>query len=134
MRKTIRLIRVQYIPDVLEPGNLYVAEEFGAAVHLCACGCGAKIRTPLGPADWSLEVTRHGPSLFPSIGNWQQRCQSHYWIRHGRVIVAPAWTAEEIARGRSRADARDWAQSEQLQLGQLGLRRFWKWLARKFGR
>lgn len=88
------------MPKELQPGVLYVAEEFGAAAHLCACGCGAKIRTTLGPVDWSLEETPDGPSLDPSIGNWQQACQSHYWIRRGEIVWAGKWTAQQIAAGR----------------------------------
>ncbi len=38
----ISLQRVHHMPKVLEPGILYVSEEFGAAAHLCACGCGVK--------------------------------------------------------------------------------------------
>jgi len=96
----IELQRVQFIPKGLKPGVLYVAEQFGAAAHLCACGCGARIRTPLGPVDWSLEETPDGPSLYPSIGNWQQACQSHYWIYNGKIEWAEKWTPKEIAAGR----------------------------------
>ena len=45
------------MPQDLRPGVLYVSEEFGAAAHLCACGCGEKVSTPLGPTEWSLEET-----------------------------------------------------------------------------
>lgn len=62
----IRLERVRYMPKQLEPGVLYVSEEFGAAAHLCACGCGSKIRTPLGPTEWSIEETENGPTVRPS--------------------------------------------------------------------
>lgn len=65
----ISLLRVEYIPKVLEPGVLYVAEKFDTAAHLCACGCGSKINTPLGPTEWSFKETVKGPSLYPSIGN-----------------------------------------------------------------
>lgn len=95
------LRRVEFIQKALEPGVLYVAEELGAAAHLCPCGCGAKVRTPLGPVDWSLDSGPRGPTLFPSIGNWQQPCRSHYWIRDGAVIWAESWTNEEIAAGRA---------------------------------
>lgn len=88
------------MPRVLEAGVLYVAEEFGAAAHLCACGCGSKVRTPLGPVDWSLEVTPSGPSLFPSIGNWQQPCRSHYWIRRGEVRWAESWSEGRVLAAR----------------------------------
>ena len=35
------------IPHELEHGKLYLAPQYRAAVHLCACGCGTKISTPL---------------------------------------------------------------------------------------
>lgn len=95
-----RLERVKYIPADLRAGVLYVSEEFRTAAHLCACGCGSKVRTPLGPTEWELEESSAGPSLKPSIGNWQRPCKSHYWIQKGQVVWARAWTAEEILAGR----------------------------------
>lgn len=92
--------RVRYMPKDLKPGILYVSEEFDIATHLCACGCGSKVKTPLGATEWSVEETKTGPTLRPSVGNWQQACQSHYWIRGGKVVWAEKWTAEEIAAGR----------------------------------
>jgi hypothetical protein len=80
-----KLERVEYMPKQLEPGILYVAEEFDVAGHLCACGCGNKVMTPLGPAEWSFKASEDGPSLTPSIGNWQLPCKSHYWISGGDV-------------------------------------------------
>jgi hypothetical protein len=96
----IALKRVEYMPKELQPGVLYVAEHFGAAAHLCACGCGSTIRTPLGPTDWKLQETKKGPTLHPSIGNWQLPCQSHYLIRGGEVKWAEKWTPEQIGAGR----------------------------------
>jgi len=88
MIETITLQYVEFMPERLEPGILYVAETYGAAAHLCACGCGAKIRTPLGPTDWTLTEKSGVPSLSPSVGNWQQACQSHYFIRDGKIVWA----------------------------------------------
>src|SRR5690349_358775 len=90
--ESFKLHRVHYMPKQLEPGILYVAEEFGAVAHLCACGCGAKIRTPLGPTEWALTETTKGPSLWPSVGNWQKPCRSHYIITGGAVEWAGQWT------------------------------------------
>jgi hypothetical protein len=105
-RMRIELQRVHYMPKELQPGILYVSEEFGAAAHLCACGCGTKVRTPLGPTEWSLEDTPNGPSLEPSVGNWQHPCQSHYWILDGTVRWDRKWTPEEIDAGRRREQSR----------------------------
>ncbi|MFA6234122.1 MAG: DUF6527 family protein [Bacteroidota bacterium] len=95
-----KLERVYYMPEEMVSGVLYVSEEFGIAIHMCPCGCGEKIKTPLGPVDWSFEETQDGPSLDPSIGNWQQPCQSHYWITHGEVVWAKQWTSKQIVAGR----------------------------------
>ncbi len=95
----IELQHVHYMPNELNPNILYVSEEFGAAAHLCPCGCGTKIRTPLGPTDWTLYQTRNGPTLRPSIGNWQLPCQSHYWITEGKIVWSNKWTPDQIAAG-----------------------------------
>ena len=94
------------MPTEFEPGILYVAEKFGAAAHLCPCGCGTIVRTPLDQTEWSLEETEEGPTLDPSIGNWQESCQSHYWITRGKVIWAPKWSPGQIEAGRLREQER----------------------------
>src|SRR5262245_24009656 len=88
------------MPPALEPGVLYVSQEFEVAGHLCACGCGNKVMVPLGETEWSFEDTLMGPTLRPSIGSWQLPCQSHYWIVAGQVKWAGKWTPEQIERGR----------------------------------
>ncbi|PZV33546.1 DUF6527 family protein [Mesorhizobium kowhaii] len=44
---------VDYIPDDVEAGVLYVSQRFSTAAHLCCCGCGREVVTPLNPAKWS---------------------------------------------------------------------------------
>jgi hypothetical protein len=129
----IELQHVYYMPKELKPSVLYVAEEFDAAAHLCACGCGSKIRTPLGPTEWSLEETDIGPTLSLSIGNWQLPCQSHYLINRGEVIWAPRWTPQEIAAGRWREQERRSAYYDALDRKRATvLRRLWQWLKHLF--
>lgn len=108
MTKMTRLTlqRVHYMPKGLEPGILYVSEEFDVAGHLCACGCGSKVMTPLGPTEWSFTDTPKGPSLSPSIGNWQLPCRSHYWIDGGKIEWSTAWSPEQVERGRLAEDER----------------------------
>jgi hypothetical protein len=131
----IELERVHYMPRELRPGVLYVSEKFAVAAHLCACGCGAKIRTPLGPTEWAVEETDGGPTLRPSIGNWQQACRSHYWINQGEVIWGPKWTAEQIAAGRAREEERRRAYYEALDRRRGGIvRRVWGWAKSLFAR
>lgn len=129
----IKLQRVHYMPKDLNPGVLYVSQEFGVAVHLCVCGCGAKIRTPLGPTEWAIHETDAGPSLHPSVGNWQQACRSHYWIDRGEVKWAAKWTPEQIIAGRRGEEQRRRAYYDALDRkrgrSQEG---FWQWLKSLF--
>ena len=67
---------VEFMPKDLENGVLYVSQKYRTAAHLCACGCGEKIRTPLGPTEWSVEMGAAGPTLYPSVGSWQRPCRS----------------------------------------------------------
>ena len=92
---------VEFIPDELKQGTVYVSIRFATASHLCLCGCGNKVVTPLRPTDWKLIFDGKTISLDPSIGNWSFACRSHYWIRNNRIKWAPRWSKEEIASGRS---------------------------------
>lgn len=94
------------MPSELEENILYVSEAFETAAHLCACGCKAKIRTPLDATEWEYTEDKNGPSLYPSIGNWQQDCQSHYWIQNGEILWAKAWSESQILAGRKYEDSR----------------------------
>lgn len=98
---------VEFIPERLEPGKLYISRRYSTASHLCCCGCGLKVVTPLNPAKWRLTESRGTVSLYPSIGNWGFPCQSHYWITEGRVRWAGAMSPEMIAavQYRDRRDA-----------------------------
>ncbi len=126
---------VDYMPKELRPKVLYVSREFGTAAHLCACGCGSKIRTPLGPTEWALEETSRGPSLRPSVGNWQQSCQSHYWIHQGEIKWADKWTPEQIATGRLGEGNRRESYFNALHRKESGFtRRILRWVLGLFGR
>ena len=97
----ISIEHVQYMPKELRPGVLYVSREFHTAAHLCACGCGSKVRTPIKPTEWSLKEPPTGPSLWPSVGNWQRPCKSHYIIDKGNIVWCGQWTSEQIASGQN---------------------------------
>ncbi|MEO6228546.1 MAG: DUF6527 family protein [Ferruginibacter sp.] len=88
------------MPTDLQPGILYISEEFEVAGHLCACGCNNKVITPLGPTEWSFSEAGGKPTLRPSIGNWELPCRSHYIITKGRIEWADQWTQEEVQVGR----------------------------------
>jgi hypothetical protein len=97
---------VEYIPDSLEPGVIYISRRYSTASHLCCCGCGLEVVTPLKPAKWRLAEHAGTISLNPSVGNWSFPCQSHYWIEGNRVFWAGAMSATAIDRVRVR-DRRD---------------------------
>ena len=93
---------VEFIPEDLEQGTIYISIRFATASHLCVCGCGDKVVTPIRPTDWKLIFDGKAISLDPSIGNWSMPCQSHYWIVSNQVRWAPRWSQKQIDRGRSR--------------------------------
>jgi hypothetical protein len=97
---------VDSTPTELDEGILYVSMRFRTCVHLCACGCGNKVVTPLRPAKWKLIFDGDSVSLSPSIGNWQFPCRSHYWLDQSKIRWAKPWTDEEINAGRQ-SDAQD---------------------------
>lgn len=88
---------VEFIPRELETGVLYISDRFKTASHLCACGCGERVVTPFTPVDWRLRVAGGKVSLYPSIGNWNYACKSHYWIKNNEVIWAGVLSDNEIA-------------------------------------
>lgn len=87
---------VEFIPEELQDGILYVSVTFATAAHRCCCGCGHEVVTPLTPTDWKLTFDGQTVTLDPSIGNWSFPCQSHYWIRRNGVQWADRWSREQI--------------------------------------
>ncbi|MBW8334456.1 MAG: hypothetical protein K0M40_20745 [Prolixibacteraceae bacterium] len=96
----IKLLKVHYLPKELEEGFLYVSNEFGVAGHLCPCGCKNKIITPIDPIEWAFKEVNDKPTLYPSIGNWQLPCKSHYWITNGVIEWSSQWSEKQIIEGR----------------------------------
>ena len=92
---------VEFIPEALKEGTVYISIRFATVSHLCVCGCKNKVVTPLRPMDWKLIFDGKTVSLYPSIGNWSFPCRSHYWIRNNRVQWAEQWSEEEINAGRA---------------------------------
>ncbi|MES9995733.1 DUF6527 family protein [Desulfovibrio aminophilus] len=93
---------VEYIPEKLEPGVLYISMEYATAAHSCCCGCGEEVVTPFTPTDWKMTFDGETVSLNPSIGNWNLPCRSHYVIDRGKVIMARPWTNKQIEAERRR--------------------------------
>lgn len=123
---------VGLIPDTLEEGIIYVSVRYATVVHLCLCGCGHEVVTPLSPTDWRLTFDGESISLRPSIGSWTLECRSHYWIRRNRVEWAATMSDVAILEGRRRSAAARSAREDEstardpypLRLTRL----FWNWL------
>lgn len=91
---------VRNIPVSVEPGILYISVEYATAIHICCCGCGEEVVTPLTPTDWALTFDGDTVSIWPSIGNWSFACRSHYVIERSKVIEAGPWSENRIGYGR----------------------------------
>jgi hypothetical protein len=84
------------VPRELDPAVLYISMDFATAVHSCCCGCGDRVVTPFTPTDWRMTFDGESISLHPFVGNWNQKCQSHYVIRRNRVLEAGPWSNAQI--------------------------------------
>jgi hypothetical protein len=88
---------VEFVPEVLEDGVLYISIAYGAVVHRCCCGCGEKVSTPLSPAQWKFTYDGETVSLSPSVGSGALPCNSHYLIARNRVRWAVPLTKAQTA-------------------------------------
>ena len=95
--KQITPVFIEFIPETIEEGKLYISDVYQTAIHKCCCGCGEEVVTPLSPADWQLKKNMNRVSLRPSIGNWNYRCKSHYFVTNNRVIWADKFTQKQIS-------------------------------------
>jgi hypothetical protein len=99
--KTFTYEFVEFIPDAIEEGKIYVSIDYATVVHTCACGCGKEVVTPLSPTDWKLVFDGKTVSLDPSIGNWGFPCRSHYWVKNNRALWAEDWSQSRIDANRA---------------------------------
>ena len=106
MIRVLEPVFVEFVPEQLENGKIYVSEAYATASHRCCCGCGHRVITPLNSKGWRLTVNDGAVTLYPSIGNWSFPCRSHYWIKRNRVIASYPMTQEEVEELR-RLDAAD---------------------------
>lgn len=130
-----QLRRVDYMPGNLEVGIVYFSDRFETAAHLCPCGCGTKVVTPIGPTEWSIRESRLSFSMRPSIGNWQLPCKSHYWIIDGEVRWSGEWSTQEIQAGKRAEEERHLAYyGELVPEKKTWLKRLWNFIKELFGR
>ena len=94
--KTLTHEFIEFVPDVLEEGVLYISVLHCSAIHKCVCGCGNEVVTPISPDDWQLSFNGKTISLRPSIGNWNFDCKSHYWITNNEIKYASSWKEYQL--------------------------------------
>lgn len=92
---------VESFPQQMEVGVLYISLAFATCAHLCCCGCGEEIVTPLSPAQWSISYDGETVTLRPSVGNWSLVCGSHYSIINDQVRWHRRFSASEVAGNRA---------------------------------
>lgn len=76
------------MPEEKQEGIIYVSQDFNLVIHLCPCGCKKEVVTPFGKDDWTITIENDLVTLFPSIGNFQFPCKSHYWLVKNEIICA----------------------------------------------
>lgn len=96
MKNKIRHEIVKSFPDNLEGNVLYISLEYASMAHKCFCGCGEEVTTPLSPTDWKVLFDGVNVSVYPSIGNWNLKCKSHYWIKENKISWSTKWDKERI--------------------------------------
>lgn len=69
----------------MQEGRLYVSIKEMSAVHLCACGCGRKVVTPLGKNGWSLLLSEGAITIRPEMGCASLKCGAKYNITNNKV-------------------------------------------------
>jgi hypothetical protein len=88
----LRTLKVEDLPDKLDPEVIYIAGEgqfLWFAALLCPCGCEEVIQLsllPEGHPRWSLTQHADGtvslhPSVLRLIG-----CRSHFFLRKGMIV------------------------------------------------
>jgi hypothetical protein len=93
---------VEFMPEFLEDGILYISVPYRTASHRCCCGCATTVVTSITPTSWEFTYDGRSVSLSPSIGSSALACRSHYWIRRNKVRWAHPMTDELIEARRRR--------------------------------
>jgi len=98
--KTLKVEFVEFIPELLSEGVLYISMKYKTARHKCPCGCGNIVIMPITPTDWQLKYNGKGVTFSPSIGNWNFDCRSHYWIIGNEIRWSGRWDQPQIDNNR----------------------------------
>lgn len=94
-------VYVEFIPSSLEDGKLYVSMLYRTCVHLCPCGCGEKVITPLNSHGWTLHFNGK-VTLRPSVGNYNLSCRSHYFITDNHIEWLPTMDEPKSKKSKKR--------------------------------
>ena len=103
----LRQITPEFVDEIsreLDPGKLYVCGRYRAVKHLVCVRLRRRDQHPLHPTGWTLICDGVSVSLWPSIGNWSEKCQSHYWIRNNKIHWASKWSRRKILKTRKARD------------------------------
>lgn len=90
-RRPLTAKMVEDLPETIDSDHVYLVGDDGfawSAAMVCPCGCQVVIQLSLIERDRPSWRTRIEPSgvitIQPSV--WRTRgCQSHFFVRHGRV-------------------------------------------------
>lgn len=88
MIKKFETVHVNSLPirSEMEENQIYISEKTWQSSHLCACGCGEEVLTPLLRGGWHYYTNEENDvTLSPSITN--QVCDSTYSINQGYAIL-----------------------------------------------
>jgi hypothetical protein len=121
-----QMVPCEQFPDRPQPGKFYYSEEFRTSLHLCACGCARRVILPIKAAGWRIDLSGAGVSLYPSVGNREFECRSHYLIRKGAVIWLARMSDRVVAASRAR-DQQHIRAVHRLSLRKLATN-IWSWL------
>lgn len=125
---------VVQVPENLSPGVLYLCLDCAVVTHLCCCGCGAEVVTPLTREGWKITFDGESISLWPSVGNWNLQCRSHYVIDRNQVVEIPEHKGRDKASGGHLPlpyPIEDSTRTAKTRTGKMG---FWSKLKRGFSR
>ena len=100
---------VESLPNPLENGILYISIPFRIIAHNCCCGCGKKVVLNLSPYEgWEFTYNGKTISIYPSIGNYGLKCQSHYFITKSVVEWVPRWNDDRFKRKNKKRFSQFW--------------------------
>lgn len=87
----MRTTFVEFIPEGIEPGMMYVSKKYSTTSYICPCGCGSLVSIPFKPGPyqsqsffWGYQENDTLVSLEPSV-KMTSGCRAHYFIQQNKV-------------------------------------------------